>query len=134
MSLNKVVTLRLFSILTLCMSYAVVGRLALLLAIPPGYATAIFPSAGIAVAALLIWGNRLWPGVFLGSVLLNIWVSMELAPLTLAGLQVAVSAATGATLQALAGAWLVRRIIGFPTALGKERDIFLFLLVAGPVA
>ena len=59
---------------------------------------------------------------------------MELAPLTLAGLQVAVSATTGATLQALAGAWLVRRIIGFPTALGKERDIFLFLLVAGPVA
>lgn len=125
---------RLISILVLCISYAVLGRLALLLAIPPGYATAIFPSAGIAVAALLIWGNRLWPGVFFGSVLLNVWVSIELAPLTLSGFGVAVAAATGAVLQAWAGAWLVRRVIGFPAALDKERDIFLFMLLAGPVA
>jgi integral membrane sensor domain MASE1 len=72
------------AVLILCIVYALVGRLALLLAIPPGYATAIFPSAGIAVAALLIWGNRLCPGVFLGSMLLNGWVGLEQGALSLA--------------------------------------------------
>jgi len=133
-NIKKIAFSGLFSILILCISYAAVGRLGLLLAIPPGYATAIFPSAGIAVAALLIWGKRLWPGVFFGSVLLNIWVSIEHVSLTSAGLGVAVGAAMGATLQALLGAWLVRRFIGFPTALGKERDIILFMLIAGPAA
>ncbi|MDH5185322.1 MAG: hypothetical protein OEX12_15700, partial [Gammaproteobacteria bacterium] len=47
------------NILLLCIAYTLVGRLSLMLAIPPGYATAIFPPAGIAIAALLIWGNRL---------------------------------------------------------------------------
>ncbi len=122
------------SVLILGITYAIVGRLALLLAIPPGYATAIFPSAGIALAALLIWGNRLWPGVFLGSVLLNIWVSLEQASLTLVALEVSVGAATGATAQALAGAWLVRKVVGYPTTLSKEQDIFWFMLMAGPLA
>ncbi len=122
------------SVLMLCVAYALVGRLALLLAIPPGYATAIFPSAGIAVAALLIWGNRLWPGVFLGSVLLNCWVSLEQGGLSDVALQVSLGAASGALLQALAGAWLVRRVVGYPTTQSREKDIFRFMLLAGPVA
>jgi len=124
----------LISILILSVSYAVIGRLALLLAIPPGYATAIFPPAGIAVAAFLIWSNRLWPGVFIGSLILNIWITTEQASLSYSGLVVAFSAASGATLQALAGAWMVSRCIGLPIILVKEKAIFKFMLVAGPVA
>jgi len=128
------VSIGLANIAILCLAYAITGRLALMLAVPPGYATATFPSAGIAVTALLLWGNRLWPGVLLGSLLLNVWVSLEHGPLTVFSLEVAVSAATGATLQALAGAWLVRRFVGFPTALSKELDIFKFMVAAGPLA
>ncbi|UTW13653.1 CHASE domain-containing protein [Marinobacterium rhizophilum] len=124
----------LLSVLVLGTAYALVGRLALLLAIPPGYATAIFPSAGIAVAAMLIWGNRLWPGVFLGSVLLNCWVSLEQGPLSTVVMQVSLGAASGATLQALAGAWLVRRVLGYPITQSREKEIFRFMLLAGPVA
>ena len=112
-------------ILILSVSYALLGRVALLLAIPPGYATAIFPSAGIAVAALLIWGKHLWPGVFLGSVILNTWIGLEQGNLSALGTIVAVSAGAGASIQALLGAWLVSRILGLPVILGKERDIFL---------
>jgi hypothetical protein len=43
------------------------AKLALLVAIPPGYATAIWPGSGIALAALLLGGARLWPGVLVGS-------------------------------------------------------------------
>ena len=131
---SKILPSQIITIVMLCVVYAVVGRFALLLAIPPGYATAIFPSSGIAVAALLIWGWRLWPGIFLGSVLLNVWVSIELAPLTISEFQIAFAVATGATLQALAGVWFVKRLIGFPTTLSKEKDIILFMLMAGPVA
>lgn len=121
-------------IVLLCLSYAIVGKLALLLAIPPGYATAIFPSAGIAVATLLLWGSRLWPGVFFGSLLLNLWMGLEQGPLSITGIQVALSAASGASLQALVGAWLVRRWVGFPNSLSKEADIARFMLLAGPLA
>ena len=120
--------------LALCLVYAIVGYLALKLAIPPGYATAIFPPAGIALAALLIWGYRLWPAVFLGSLLLNSWVSMEHSTPTLVNYVFLISASTGATLQALVGAWLVHRFVGFPNSLSKEKDIFKFMLLAGPVA
>jgi len=34
-------------------AYYVVGRLGLLLAIPPGYATAVWPASGIALAGVL---------------------------------------------------------------------------------
>nr|WP_067294853.1 CHASE domain-containing protein [Marinobacterium profundum] len=124
----------LVALLVLSIVYALLGRLALLLAIPPGYATAIFPSAGIAVAALLIWGNRLWPGIFMGSVLLNGWVGLEQGGLSLLALLVSFGAASGATLQALSGAWLVRRVVGYPTPQSREQDIFWFMLLAGPVA
>ena len=130
----KKIPLALLGILILGLSYAVIGYLSLMLAIPPGYATAIFPSAGIAMAALLLWGYRLLPGVFLGSLLLNIWVTLEHSPLTITSLEFIVGASTGASLQALAGAWLIRRFIGFPTTLSKEKDIFKFMILAGPVA
>lgn len=121
-------------ILFLCLSYAVMGRLALLLAIPPGYATAIFPSAGIAVSALLIWGYRLWPGIFLGSFLLNVWISAEQGPLGLTGIKIALAVASGATLQGLAGFWLIKRFVEIPIELTKELDILKFMILAGPLA
>ncbi len=48
-------------------AYYLSGRLGLLLAIPPGYATAIWPPAGIALAVTLLRGYRVLPGVWLGS-------------------------------------------------------------------
>jgi integral membrane sensor domain MASE1 len=53
-------------------AYWAIGKLALLLAIPPGYATAVWPPAGIALAAFLVYGTRVWPGVVLGSFLVNV--------------------------------------------------------------
>ena len=53
------------------LAYYSVGYLAMLLAIPPGYATAIWPSAGIALAAMLLAGYRYWPAVALASFSIN---------------------------------------------------------------
>src|SRR5437763_1869329 len=52
--------------------YFAAAKLSLLLAIPPGYATAVWPPSGIALAATLVLGNRVWPGVWVGAALANL--------------------------------------------------------------
>jgi len=61
--------------LSLTIGYVASGKLALLLAVPPGYASPIFPPAGIAIAAMLIGGPATLPWTFLGSFLLNVWTA-----------------------------------------------------------
>src|SRR5213592_1986932 len=91
--------------------YFVTGKLALFLAIPPGYATAVWPAAGLALGCLLLFGDRVWPGVVIGSFLVNFWTSLDTASFGAIMRSVAVPAliGTGAALQASAGTFLVRR-------------------------
>src|ERR1051326_8450435 len=56
------------------LAYVITGRLGLLLAVPPGYATAVFLPAGIAVGAMFMAGPPALPGIFIGSFLLNVWI------------------------------------------------------------
>jgi integral membrane sensor domain MASE1 len=112
--------------------YFVAGKLALLLAIPPGYATAVWPAAGLALGCLLLFGNRAWPGVIIGSFLVNFWTSLDTATFGAIVKSIAVPAFIGgdAALQALAGAFLVRRFVGIRTALATEKEVARFSLVA----
>ena len=133
MIMANMIRYRISMIIILAGLYLFAGRLSLLLAIPPGYATAIFPSSGIALAALLLFGNRLWPGIILGSYLLNLSLAQWPGLLTGGGV-VAIVIACGAALQAWAGAALVRRFVGFPNNLVAERAIFKFYFLSGPVS
>jgi PAS domain S-box-containing protein len=117
-------------------AYCVIGRLSLLLAIPPGYASAIWPPAGIALTGVLLCGFRVWPGIVLGSFLANIWTAIDTTsvPALLASAGLTTSIGLGAALQALLGAYLVRRFVGFPSALDRDRDIAKFLVLGGPIS
>ncbi|MGH8571420.1 MAG: CHASE domain-containing protein, partial [Gammaproteobacteria bacterium] len=117
----------------------VTGRLGLLLALPPGYATAVFPPAGIALACLLVYGDRVWAGIWLGSfcvylsLLIDLGVDLgESGPLRLTTIAAAI--ATGSSVQAVSGAWLVRRFVGFPHPLDTERAVVTFLGLGGPLS
>src|SRR5437764_1968556 len=112
--------------------YFAAGKLALLLAIPPGYATAVWPAAGLALGCILLFGNRAWPGVIIGSFLVNFWTLLDTATFGAIVKSVAVPAFIGgaAALQALAGAFLVRRFVGVRTALATEKEVARFSLVA----
>lgn len=116
--------------------YYVFGRLGLLLAIPPGYATAVWPASGIALAGTLLLGYRVWPGIVLGSFCVNVGTSFDASSsqAILTSLTLAFSIGCGAGLQAVMGTYLIRRVIGFPNTLEYERDIFAFLILGGPVA
>jgi PAS domain S-box-containing protein len=122
--------------LALATAYGVAGKLSLLLAIPPGYATAIWPPAGIGLAGILIGGARVWPGIWLGSFLVNIWTALDAATPGALRTSVAIPTmiATGAVVQALVGAFLVRRVVGFPSPLTRGRDIGAFLVLGGPIS
>jgi CHASE1-domain containing sensor protein len=117
----------------------VTGRLGLMLALPPGYATAVFPPAGIALACLLVYGDRVWAGIWLGSfcVYLSLLVDLgvdlgESGALKLTAMAAAI--ATGSSVQAVSGAWLVRRFVGFPHPLDTERAAVTFLGLGGPLS
>ena len=120
----------------LAVLYAVIGRLSLLLAIPPGYAAPVWPSAGLALAGLLVFGSRVWPGVLLGSFLVNIWTGLDTSSLAsfLKAIPVPIGIGLGASLQAVVGAWLIRRLVGWPTPLDTGKAITKFLLLGGPVS
>ncbi|MGB0671577.1 MAG: CHASE domain-containing protein [Rhodospirillales bacterium] len=122
-------------VVSIAVAYAVTGHLGLLLAIPPGYATAIWPASGIALAGVLVLGNRVWPGILIGSFLVNVWNGFDgsTADALLRSLAIPFCIGAGAALQALASAFLVRRFAGFPSALAGEKEVFSFLFWAGPV-
>ena len=59
--------------LALAAAYGLIGWAATLLALSPGHALPIFPSAGLALAAVLVGGSRMYPGVYVGS-LTVVWL------------------------------------------------------------
>ena len=58
-------------VLVLAAVYVVAAKLALMLASVHASATPIWPPTGITLAAFLILGYRVWPGIFLGAFLAN---------------------------------------------------------------
>ena len=80
--------------------YFLLGIAGLKLAIAPGYATAAFPAAGPAFAAIIYEGSRLLPGVWIGSVGINLWVAANHGGLSSESLLTAAIIAAGSTLQA----------------------------------
>ena len=101
-------------IVILAAAYTLTGIVGLSLAVPPGYATAVWPPSGIALAAVLLWGPRVWPGIVVGSVLVNLAAALTTAngDFTAMSAVVAFAIGAGSTAQALAGAGAIRRWVG----------------------
>ena len=107
--------------LVLALVYFASAKLGLELAFSTPSVTAVWPPTGIALAALVLWGRNLWPGVLLGAFLAN--VTTDVPVYTAAGI------AVGNTLEALVGAWLLDRF-GFRPTLHRLRDIFALVVLA----
>jgi len=121
----------LLAYLLLTVAYVASGKLALLLAVPPGYASPIFPPAGISVAGMLIGGQATLPWTFLGSFLLNLWIDLSAGHEPVATCFVAaVVIAAASMLQAAIGGTVLRRAIGYPAPLDNGRDLSRFLFVS----
>ncbi len=106
--------------------YFVAGKLGLQLAYVHASATAVWPCTGIAIAALLVFGYRVWPGILIGAFLVNLTTAGS------AGTSIAIAA--GNTLEGLAACFLVQRFAQGKEAFARAQDIFKFALLAGMVA
>ncbi len=121
----------LMQILALAFVYLLSSQLCSLVGAPSEFGTVIWPPAGISLACLVIFGSRLWLGVLLGAFLANLYFIFNLAnTLTSLSYITASLEAIGATLEALAGAWLLKNLAHFPNPLHTERQIGLFIVCA----
>ena len=113
----------LWLIALLALAYFLTAKLGLALAaVHPNVTTAWMPS-GIALAFLLLRGAKIWPGVMIGAFAIN--------ASTAAGWEAAAMISIGNTLEALAGALIMRRFGGIRVDLNRVREMLLLLL---PVA
>ena len=106
----------------LALIYFIAGKLSLQLAFLHKSASPVWPPAGIALAALLVLGFRVWPALFVGAFLVNLT--------TLGNIWTSLGIASGNTLEALCGAWLVNRFAGGARVFDRPQDVFKFALAA----
>lgn len=101
--------------------YFVTARWGLSLSPISGFATLVWPPAGIALVSILILGRSVWPAIFLGAFITN--ASIGAAPL------VALGIALGNTLEPLIGAQFLNRL-GFQKKLDRVIDVLFLVLWA----
>jgi PAS domain S-box-containing protein len=88
-----------------------------------GSVALVWPPAGIALAAILLFGYRFWPGVALGAILFSFMNGMPLGFFTL-------GTAIGNTIGAIVCAYLLKRFIAFNNAMERARDVTGYIVLA----
>src|SRR5213592_5086979 len=96
--------------------YFIAGKLGLVLASLHASASPVWPPAGIALAALLVLGYRVWPAIFVGAFVVNFWTTPNIL--------VSLGIASGNTLEAICGAWLVNRFAGREPVFDRPQNVF----------
>ena len=118
-------------ILSVALLYYFGATLGLRLAFEKTNASPVWPSSGIALAAVLLLGYRIWPGIALGAFLANV-VGFLANQAASASTVLVVSAviSIGNTLEAMAGAFLLQRWVGAGNPFYRTQDGFTFTAVA----
>jgi diguanylate cyclase (GGDEF)-like protein len=116
----------LFLLVALTAVYFLAGKFGLRLAFVHASASAVWPCTGIALAAFLIFGYRVWPAILAGAFLVNITTAGSVAT--------SLGIATGNTLEGVAGCYLVGRFASGQRVFERAQDIFKFTFFAGMVS
>ncbi len=93
-------------------------------------ATPIWPPTGFALAAVLLWGYRTWPAIFAASLIVNATTAGSIAT--------AIAIATGNSLEAVVGAYLINRWSNgrntFSTPSSVARFALICVVIATPIS
>jgi len=111
-------------------AYFLLGLIGLELAVPPSNAGAVWPPAGIALAAIVLKGPRVLPGIFLGNFSISAWAF----GFTPNACLIYTGTGIGATACAYSGYRLIKHFIGLPNPLLETKKIVLFFTLGGPVS
>lgn len=110
------------ALILLAAAYTGAARAGLLLDAIAGFATLVWAPTGIAIAALLLFGYRLWPAIFVGALAANLWTG--------ASVLTALGIACGNTLEAVAATTILRRAPEFRLGLDRLEDVASFIVLA----
>jgi len=88
--------------------------------------TAVWPPTGIAIASLLIFGRRVWPGIFVGALAANLMTAIPV--LSSFGI------ATGNTFEAIVAYWLLQRSQRWKGSFESVGDVLRFVVYAAVLA
>jgi len=120
--LSNVTLPYLVNIALITLIYFVSAKLGLSLAEDTKQVTTVWPPTAISLVILLLFGYRYWPGVFLGAFTANISTQEPFG--------IATAIAIGNTLEALAGAYLLRRFVDFNGKLETVKSVLGLVILA----
>ena len=106
--------------------YFAAGKLGLRMAFENPSASPVWAPTGLALAAFLVLGYRIWPVIYLSAFLVNVTTAGSVAT--------SLCIAAGNTLEGGVGAWLVDAFAGGRAAFQRARDFFRFALLAAVVS
>lgn len=109
--------------------YFVAGKLGLSAPFTSGNVSPFWPASGVALASVLLWGQKIWPGIAAAAFLVNFWSPIPA--------EAALGIAVGNTSGALLGGFLLRRIIRSDFSLARLRDVLSLVTLgafASPIA
>jgi integral membrane sensor domain MASE1 len=109
--------------IALAAAYVLFARIGLKIHPVNNFATLVWAPTGVSLAALLLFGIRLWPGIAAGALIVNLWTG--------APVPVAMAIAAGNTLESLFAVWVLTRIPGFRRSLDRVGDVVALLIVGG---
>jgi signal transduction histidine kinase/CheY-like chemotaxis protein len=106
--------------------YFVLAKGGLALASIHPSATPIWPPTGVALAAVLLWGYRTWPAIFAAAVIANATTAGSVAT--------AIAIATGNSLEAVVGAYLINRWSSGCNTFSRPNSVAKFALICIVIA
>ena len=131
MVINKSYLIKIFVIVV---GYFILAKLGLLMAFKQTNASPVWPPTGFALAIILLWGYRVWPGIFIGACLINvltfIWNGIPFTTSILMSFGIGV----GNTLEAIVGTFFILRFAGTNDPFSRIHDVFKFVTLTAMVA
>lgn len=103
----------------LALAYFALAKLVLTYYSANGMVTVLWPSGGVALAALLLGGRPFWLGILLGAVATELWIGQHV-------LVPAIAMGIGSLLEGLFAHWLLTRHSAFSVQLATPSSLFVF--------
>jgi PAS domain S-box-containing protein len=116
-----------YQLLLLALIYYASAQLGVKIGALKGNIAPLWPPTGIAIAVLLLYGRRFWPGIFLGALVFNG---------TTGGvpIQAAIGMAVGNTAEAVVAYFLIKRRGSFRNDLSRSQDVLMYFVFGGIIA
>lgn len=102
--------------------YFITAKLGLMMDAVSGFATLVWAPSGIAIASVLLLGNRVWPAIA--------WAAFVVNYQNDANLFTAGGIAIGNTLEAIIGSYLLNHYFDFNNNLNRQKDTLSFIVVS----